>query len=420
MTNGVGSFLNFNTGDYEYGKFLNGEYSIAYPINPDLMWQLLPYAKVTSSLEGYRRNNLASFVNDYSGDEKKSAAYVMFTLNVGDEITILPGARYQNLTTTYTAMRGRIVPAGIQGGDTTVTQAHGFWLPMLHLRYKPFDWLQLHFAYTNTLNYPDHRTITPRYFVGSSAISYNNWRIKPATSENFDVVASVFMNEIGLFSVNGFKKRIKDLIFSSHTYVTGLSVYPDLPQGTQQLFEFNTYINNPIPIDVIGLETEWQTHFWYLPAPFSGIVFNINYTHIFSEASYPRSEMHVDYDEEGNTKVTVLDTMYTTRLLNQPNDILNLAIGYDHGGFSARLSLLYQDNIFKRPDFWMQNRVNSAKFSRWDLSVKQELPWFRIQLYFDLNNITGEKDIDINQKTSFPASEQHYGMTGDLGLRIKL
>jgi hypothetical protein len=52
--------------------------------------------------------------------------------------------------------------------------------------------------------------------------------------------------------------------------------------------------------------------------------------------------------------------------------------------------------------------------------VKQELPWFRIQLYFDLNNITGEKDIDINQKTSFPASEQHYGMTGDLGLRIKL
>ena len=56
----------------------------------------------------------------------------------------------------------------------------------------------------------------------------------------------------------------------------------------------------------------------------------------------------------------VNDTSYTTRLLNQPNDILNVALGYDYMGFSVRLSVLYQDNIFKRPDFWMQQRVNSA------------------------------------------------------------
>ena len=30
-----------------------------------------------------------------------------------------------------------------------------------------------------------------------------------------------------------------------------------------------------------------------------------------------------------------------------------------NAGFSARISMLYQDNIFKQPDFWMQNRVNS-------------------------------------------------------------
>ena len=58
-------------------------------------------------------------------------------------------------------------------------------------------------------------------------------------------------------------------------------------------------------------------------------------------------------------------------------------------GFSLRLSLLYQDNIFKRPDFWLQQRVLSAKFTRWDLSVKQNLPWFGMQLYFNINNING-------------------------------
>lgn len=68
----------------------------------------------------------------------------------------------------------------------------------------------------------------------------------------------------------------------------------------------------------------------------------------------------------------------------------------------------------------MQNRVNSAKYTRWDLSVKQELPWYGMQLFFNMNNITGENELDINQKTSFAAYEQRYGMTADLGLRIRL
>jgi hypothetical protein len=107
-------------------------------------------------------------------------------------------------------------------------------------------------------------------------------------------------------------------------------------------------------------------------------------------------------------------------MLNQPNDIVNLSIGYDFEGFSARVSMLYQDNIFKHPDFWMQNRVNSDKYTRWDLSVRQQLPWYGLQVYFNMNNITGANDVDINQKNSFPASEQRYGMTADLGLRMKL
>ncbi len=412
--------VNFIDSTYSYGEFLNGDYKLAYPIGVDLMWKLLPIAKRTSSLEGYQINKLASALNDYNGDENKSAGYAMVTFNIGDMITVLPGVRYQNLTTTFTAMRGETVPGGIQGHDTTVTQSHGYFLPMVHLRYKPTNWLQVHFAYTNTLNYPDYSTITPRYYVGTGFVSYNNYRLNPARSENYDLVISVFTNEIGLFTIDGFKKKIRDLIFYSHTYVTNFDNYPDLPKKKNQLYDFNTYINNPMPIDIYGLETEWQTRFWFLPQPFSGLLLTANYTHIFSEANYPRSIVNTSYNEDGTFKQTIVDTFYTTRMLNQPNDIVNLSIGYDYGGFSARLSMLYQDNIFKRPDFWMQNRVNSAKYTRWDLSVRQELPWYGIQVFFNMNNITGENDIDINQKNSFPASEQRYGMTSDLGLRLKL
>jgi hypothetical protein len=225
-------------------------------------------------------------------------------------------------------------------------------------------------------------------------------------------------NEIGLLSFNGFKKNIKDLVFFSHTYTTDLSKYPELPQGSGNLWAVNTYINNPNVIDLYGIETEWQTHFWYLPKPFDGLVLNINYTHIFSEASYPRTNVYTDYDEEGNPTTTVVDTFYTTRMLNQPNDVANVALGYDLGGFSLRLSLLYQDNIFKRPDFFLQQRVLSDKFTRWDLSVKQNLPWFGIQVYFNINNITGEDDVDINAKNLYAASTQRYGMSADLGFVI--
>ena len=417
---GLISMLPFLDASYNADNYLKGEYPLPYALKSSPMWNILPYFQNDMNPDVYQGNKLENVFNDYSGNETKSAGYAMLTLNVGEDIKILPGVRYQNLSTTYFAMRGTAVPGGIQGGDTTVTQGHGYWLPMVHLRYAPLEWFTIHAAYTNTLNYPDYSSITPRYYVATGVIYYNNYRIRPARSENFDLVLSLHSNEIGLLTVNGFTKRISDLIFFSRTYRSDLSAYPELPQGGTQLYEFNTYINNPIPIDVTGIETEWQTSFWYLPKPLDGLVLTVNYTHIFSDASYPRSVVNTFYDDEGNMTQTVSDTSYTTRLLNQPNDIVNLSFGYDYRGFSARLSMLYQDNIFKQPDFWMQNRVNSAAATRWDLALKQDLPWFGIQVYLSLNNISGTMESDVNQKTSLPASKEYYGMTGDLGLRIKL
>jgi TonB-dependent receptor len=412
--------INFTNDSYQYGEFLNGDYTLAYPMNVNLMWALLPIAKATSSLEGYQVNKVASVVNDYNGYENKSAAYAMVSLDFGPTISVVPGFRYQNLETQYTAKRGTVVPGGLQGGDTTVSHSHGFFLPMVHARYRPFEWLQFHFAYTQTLNYPDYSTLTPRYLVSQGVIDYNNHSITPAVSENLDLVVSFVNNEIGLLSFNGFKKKIKDLVFFSHTYTTDLSKYPELPQGGHTLWTLNTYVNNPRAIDLYGVELEWQTHFWYLPKPFDGLVLNVNYTHIFSEAGYPKTNVYSFYDDEGNLTQTVVDTFYNTRMLNQPNDVANVAVGYDLGGFSLRLSMLYIDNVFKQPDFWLQQRVLSDKFIRWDLSVKQNLPWFGMQVYLNIGNITGEDDVNINAKNLYPASSQRYGMSADLGLVIHL
>ncbi len=424
-TNNIGlSLSNFVYDGYSYGNFLNGDYTMAYPLNDGLMWKLVPIAMKTNASTtiggGYKANDLASRVNNYSGTEKRSAAYGMLTIDIGDKLTLLPGVRYQNLATTYTGGRADLtIPGGVYS-DTTVSESHGYFLPMAHLIYRPVDWLQIHFAYTNTLNYPDYSIVTPRYSITTSWVSINNYRLKPATSENFDLAFSAYSNALGLLTIDGFSKRIKDLIFYSHTIDTSLAAYPELPQYTGTVWQIATYINSPFPVNVYGLEADWQTHFWYLPGPLSGMILSVNYTHIFSQAHYPKTIYNFIYDEYGNAVRQITDTSYTDRLLDQPNDIANLAIGYDYKGFSARVSMLYQDNVFKQPDFWMQQRVLSANYTRWDISLKQDLPWHGLQVYLNLNNITSENDISINERTSYPASEQRYGSEAQLGIRVRL
>ncbi len=412
----IGNFIDKN---YSFGNYFNGDYSIYYPIDINLL-NLIYDQYWTPALT--KNDKFQSTIPDYKGTEDRSAGYLMAKFNFDDLITLLPGIRYQNLTTTYTGNRIEITyPANYLYRAATKTESHGYWLPMIHLIYKPISWLQVHFAYTNTLNYPPYSAIVPRYTIDDlgSSILYNNFNLKPATSENYDLVFSFYNNEIGLLTLDGFKKRIKDLVFSNQTWVTDLSPYPDLPQGKNTLYYFSTYINNPFPIDVWGIETEWQTHFWYLPEPFSWIEFTINYSHIFSQASYPKGELQVDYNVDGSYKITIINPFYKTRLLDQPDDILNSSVGIDYKGFSGRVSVVYISNIFQKADFWLQNRVVSDKSIRWDLSIRQMLPWFNTQVFLDLINITGTDETNLNQRTYLPVSISRYGMFGNMGLNVK-
>lgn len=378
---------------------------------------------------GYFLDNFNSTTNNYEGIENLSAFYVMTTVNIGPDLTIIPGVRYQALKTTYTAPRGEQNTSSALAGayrhfDTTVVVEHSYWLPDVILRYKPLSWFDVRLSYTNTISYPDYNAITPKIDkqIGN-AVAWNNYKLKPSRSENYDAYVSFYDNSIGLLTVGGFLKRITDLIYPWNYYVLDSVAAPYLayqppptlpPNGTY--YNILTFVNDPFRIDDWGLELDWQTHFWYLPHPFDGLVLNVNYTHIFSKAQYPFTFTRTT----GFRGVPVyVDTSYTDRLLYQPNDIVNLSLGYDYEGFSVRVSMLYQADIFTGPNFWPQLRTHTSSYTRWDLSVKQSLPWFGIQVYGDLNNINGVDDISIiNAPTGVPQSQQSYGLNADLGIRI--
>ena len=421
---------------YDYGEFLGGDYNMSYPLNVGMLSDLAAFLKQSTGLIAkyaplsYFHDQALSTMDNYNGYENQSAAYIMATINIGPDITLIPGVRYQNLQTVYTGSRGLQNTNSDLGGpynhyDTTVTQNHGYWLPDASLKYKPFDWFDVRFSYSNTLAYPDFISIIPKINVSSTEaeIDYNNFNLVPSRSANYDIYFSFYSNEIGLLTLGGFLKHIDDLIYPTTFYVTSAEAIkyfpPSLisgvtpPSGNPQI---HTYINDSNRATDYGLEVDWQTHFWYLPHPLEGLVLNVNYTHVFSKEKYPFGKL---------VKVTPrlrvpVDTFYTSRLLYQPDNIANLSVGYDYEGFSIRVSMIYQDDIFTGPNFYPQLRTTTSAYTRWDLSVKQDLPWFNIQIYGDLNNINGENDIQVIQApTGVPETQQDYGMTGDLGIRIK-
>ena len=415
----------FVDSSYSYGSnFLGGGYKMGLPINLALMEQVLNIAKRTGTAETWSHDALQSGINNYWGQAYRSAGYGMITVHFGPNLTFLPGVRYQVLQTDFGAPRAiaRLGPDSryyFTHKDTTMNLANGFWLPMVHLIYSPTSWFQIHLAYTNTLNYPDYTDITPEMDVGNNSVDYHNYLLKPATSANYDAIFSIYDNTLGLISADAFYKRIHNFIFATGTtYVINPADYPGIPSYTGG-YSLTTSINDPYPVYDYGFEVDWQTHFWYLPDLFSGLVLNVNYTHVYSEGKYPYTYLNIVHP----TYPVVIDTVTTSfadRLLDQPNDIVNVTLGYDLAGFGARVSMLYNGNIFQAYNFWPQLRSNTAQFLEWDAQVKQNLPWSGLQVYLDLNNINGEPEIQINQGSTFPSAADYYGMTADLGFRWQI
>jgi TonB-dependent receptor len=432
--------------DHDRGNFLEGDYELGSTFRESSMMELTRALQRSQRYYGghYARNAVGSEGSDYKGKEEYTAAYLMTEIKVLNNLIVMPGIRYENEHTKYQGQRFRESisawqdQAPLQYEDLKIERDNEFWLPMFHLNYDAISWLKLRFAYTNTLLKPDYIQYAPITRINTERTFGNaaNSTIKPAKSQNFDYSMSVYDNYVGFFTFSYFTKEISDYI-----YGVNLTLHPDIPLlpglnipedwvSTQP--SMYTYINNPFKANYDGIELDWQTHFWYLPYGLNGLIFNANYTYIDSETKY-KTFSNVEGDstvpifpnrpfpvraiwelEEGSRK---------GRMIDQPRHILNLTLGYDYEGFSARLSYLFQadrtsgiDGTFPDLDSFTDD------FSRFDLSLKQSLP-YNIDLIANFSNINSEPDRRFrtsNKSTHRPDFIEYYGFTFDVGLRYRL
>ena len=195
-----------------------------------------------------------------------------------------------------------------------------------------------------------------------------------------------------------------------------------------------TYVNSPYDTEVWGFEMDWQTNFWYLPSVLKGLVLNINYTRMFSETTYQTtvqkgSECLRNCGTPWQVSVPIYgDSTRTGRAFDQPAHLMNVTLGYDFKGFSARVSYLYQGDRLTGV-----GRVTipvldsySKEYERWDITVKQRVNDM-LELYANFNNLTSTPDRSIIGNGSGDTTRgfgsttyvQYYGFTMDAGVRLK-
>jgi TonB-dependent receptor len=397
------------------GYFLNGTHTFLAPIDKGLYDQFMTYSQMDWNPKIYWPG---VYQNDFGGAEMFTAGYLMGTFEIGSRLTAIAGLRFEQYNMQYKA-NFDYVTHGVYGDaflmpDTSMAKG-GFSnrvdrtdhnvFPNAQVRFKFNEWSDIRLAFSQGISRPDYNVILPSiYFEPGISASAGNPKLRPAISTNFDLALSFYSNEIGLFTISPFYKTIDNVFYQSAIYFENLSKYdvtfPDsahwaamgytggqAPAASQQI---TTYINNPHPAHVRGFELDWQTNFWYLPHPLNLLVLDVNYTRAWSD---------MDYQQEINTAIghqvgrftiydyVTTDTIYNTRLVFQPNDVLNVAFGADYEGFSARVSFNLQGNVITSVGSRPEEDQYTGNIYRWDFTIQQKLPLEGLSIALSGTNI---------------------------------
>lgn len=417
----------FEEPNYDIGDFLTGEQGIDNFFYKADIAKMNRYEDIAIANGYYGMDLKESVQYDYDFERNLFAFYTSAEVNIGKYVTLFPGIRYESFDFEYNAFiteRFGPEPEDFRGealNDSDIKDAN--WFPQLHLRVKPTDWLDIRLARTESIIYPDYRAVSPYIYYDSFSgpeLDLGNTSLTPAKAKNYDIYASIFKNRLGLITAGFFYKEIENLIVaSSFRSKDSESINNRFDLTPTQQTQVNTWINLEGTSKVRGFELDWQTNFWYLPSFLKGFVLSVNYTHINSETTYPLQT--AIKDGTGPFAPTIfVDTTRTGRMPNQPDDIFNFTIGYDIGGFSARLSYVYTDNVLVGIDRTYDELDSyTDSYKRWDFTAYQKLPWLKggLQVYLNVNNVTNTPDRSFVSELQRLSRLEYYGRTIDLGLR---
>jgi len=380
--------------------------------------------------------------------ERISSGYIMNTLNFGTLATLIAGVRVESETNDYMAKYVSSPLSGFptSGGllDTTSSFTETIWLPNFHLTIRPAEFMTVRFAAYRAIARPDYNTrfekMVARVTSPRSTLVIGNPRLTNAKAWNYEVNTSLFGNDIGLFTVSAFYREIDEMFHTvsaipgdynpgdpgSLLDTLGITWRPDIVAGAPIALTYT--VNSSQPTKVWGFEIEHQANLGFLPGYLSHIVLSYNLSILRSETWVLSYRTDTTYSIKPPIPFPL--PSYKTRLIEtkqklegQPELFGNVAVGYDLGGFSGRLSVFFQGEYNRSYSAGRLNDPVVKDFSRWDLSLRQRITP-NVSVFFNINNLTSVQEevytTDRVHNWEVLRSSQQYGLTADLGIRVEL
>lgn len=180
-----------------------------------------------------------------------------------------------------------------------------------------------------------------------------------------------------------------------------------------------------------GLEFDWQTQFSYLPGFLKGFILNTNVTFMQSKTRYPyfsyKTTDVFNYNEAGKriAPFKVTKGQQDSRLSKiefMPDIVGNIALGYEIGGFSGRVSAYYQSTTTtaaQSPNVTIDQ--SKAELWRFDIQLSQKIRKVEgLSFYLNIRNLTDNPDRTVlTHHEDLIRQDERYGAEGDLGVRYK-
>ncbi|MBV6644796.1 MAG: TonB-dependent receptor [Cyclobacteriaceae bacterium] len=314
----------------------------------------------------------------YDATETTNAAYLMSKLNLSPDLLILFGARYENIDVDYDALR--FIDSNVPGVPNTSepvdgSRSYDFILPNFQIKYTFNRMTNIRAAVVRSFARANFIDIVPSSSVNvnSSEITRGNPSLLPPVAWNFDLKLERYLGNVGILSVSGFFKEVDNFQFE-RVFIADSLVNTDIP-AIYNGFQVEEPANGE-EAKVWGIETNIQTNLNFLPGPLKGLGIYLNYTYTGSNAfTADRSDI---------------------RLPGQADHTGNFAITYDLGGFTARASLNYQDDLIESlgPNDDGDGEKDVVRDSRYqlDINASQKIgDQFRV--YAEFINITNQPQL---------------------------
>ena len=262
----------------------------------------------------------------FNANERISAGYLQDVIYFG-HFRLQGGVRFDNGGTHFLANQ---IIYDAQGNPTIspIRQDASYFsaLPSVALQWELEKNTNLRVVYGRGLARPNIGDLVPATVIDPNqtpypTISTGNPKLVPTKGNNYDVLVEHYFQPLGILQAGWFYKQLSDPIYPTANLINNFS-------GTGKTYQETQSINGP-NAHIQGFEAQWEQRFSFLPSILGGFGVNANYSHTFSQVTFPAGF------DGGRTDKPGLDR-------DSPNDY-NFNLTYDKGRFSGRFAISHND-----------------------------------------------------------------------------